>query len=134
MTIVELQVNMDCSGCERKVRKALSNLKGIDSVDIDLSMQKVTVSGYIGAKKVLKAVRRSGKQAELWPYPYDSEHHPYTEQYFEKTTYNSSYNYYKHGYNGSTHGYFQAPSHSTIIDDKSSHLFSDDNPHACIVM
>lgn len=41
---------------------------GIDSVEVDLPMEKVTVIGYVDRNKVLKAVRRAGKRAEFWPY------------------------------------------------------------------
>lgn len=44
-------------------------------------MQKVTVIGWADQNKVLKAVRKTGKKAELWPYPYDPEYHAFVRQY-----------------------------------------------------
>ncbi|XP_057845844.1 heavy metal-associated isoprenylated plant protein 29-like [Cryptomeria japonica] len=134
LQIVELQVNMDCGGCERKIRKALSQLQGVDNVEIDMSKQKVTVTGYIDRKKVIKAVRGCGKKAEVWPYPYDVQFTSYTERYYERQTFVSTYNYRKHGYNGSSHGYYQSPPYSTVVDDNLTDLFSDENPHSCRIM
>ncbi|KAL0304625.1 UNVERIFIED_CONTAM: Heavy metal-associated isoprenylated plant protein 24 [Sesamum calycinum] len=34
---------MDCEGCARKVKKALSGVKGAKSVDVDLKQQKASV-------------------------------------------------------------------------------------------
>ncbi|KAH9325080.1 hypothetical protein KI387_005258, partial [Taxus chinensis] len=134
LQMVEMQVNMDCNGCQRKIRKALSHLRGIDNVEIDMELQKVSVSGYIDQKKVLNAVRKCGKKAELWAYPYDNEYNSYIDRYYEKETYRSSYNYRKHGYNGSSHGYFQNAPYSTLVNDKLSDMFTDENPHACTIM
>ncbi|XP_020524267.1 heavy metal-associated isoprenylated plant protein 45 isoform X3 [Amborella trichopoda] len=132
--IVELLVHMDCIGCEKKIRKAISKLEGVGSYEIDMDRQKVTVTGYINQRKVLKAVRRSGKKAEFWPYPYDGEYHPYTSQYMEESTYASTYNYYRHGYNHSVQGYFPDPVFSWVEVDNATSVFSDENVHACSIM
>ncbi|XP_010925640.1 heavy metal-associated isoprenylated plant protein 28 [Elaeis guineensis] len=146
MTIVEMCVHMDCSGCESKVKKALLKLEGVDDVDIDMVQQKVTVTGYVDQKKVLKAVRKTGRRAVLWPYPYNVEHQTYNQEYYHQLHPNpayhlifnsipNSYNYYKHGYNDSdTHGYYQKPTYSHIVDERARSLFSDDNPNACSIM
>ncbi|XP_021851353.1 heavy metal-associated isoprenylated plant protein 23-like [Spinacia oleracea] len=69
---IELKVRMDCDGCELKVRKALSSLSGVKKVEINRKQQKVTVSGYVEANKVLKKAKSTGKKAEIWPYvPYN---------------------------------------------------------------
>lgn len=54
---------------------------GVDDVVIDLSMQKVTVMGWAEQKKILKAVRRHGRTAELWPYPYNPQYHGFIDHY-----------------------------------------------------
>ncbi|KAF9626544.1 hypothetical protein IFM89_034957 [Coptis chinensis] len=83
--IVELKVRMDCDGCELKVRKALSSMSGVKSVDINRKQQKVIVSGYVEANKVLKKAKSTGKKAEIWPYvPYNLVAHPYTAQAYDK--------------------------------------------------
>ncbi|KAK9267197.1 hypothetical protein L1049_009617 [Liquidambar formosana] len=154
MTIVEMRVHMDCAGCESKIKKALQKLDGVDDIDVDMGMQKVTVMGWADQKKVLKAVRKTGKRAELWPYPYNPEYHNFTQQYYyyqnhhqshPTTTYNavgrtynqpaaSSYNYYKHGYSGPDHGTYQQLDHLTMFDGRAGSMFSDDNPNACSIM
>ncbi|XP_057952091.1 heavy metal-associated isoprenylated plant protein 45 [Malania oleifera] len=134
MSIVELAVHMDCEGCEKRIRRAISKLEGVDTLDIDMDKQKVTVTGHVNHKRVLRAVRRTGRKAELWPFPYDSEYYPYASQYLDESTYSSTYNYYRHGFNESVHGYFPDQAYSTLVDDQTLHLFSDDNAHACNIM
>ena len=112
--------------------------------------QKVTVTGWVDQKKVLKAVRKTSRTVVLWPYPHNAEYHGYTQQYYNQyhpshsqhhhVTYGShpysyastsSYNYRKHGYDDSyMHGYYQRPT----VGEKAGALFSDDNPNACSIM
>ncbi|KAJ7947083.1 Heavy metal-associated isoprenylated plant protein [Quillaja saponaria] len=155
MTIVEMSVHMDCAGCESKIKKALRKLDGVDDVDIDISMQKVTVMGWAGQEKVLKAVRKTGRRAELWPYPYNPEYHGFKRSYninyqnnhqqdpsqfsvtanYAYSLPSSHYNYRKHGYdNGEDYGYYQKPVYSTLVNEKAIAMFSDENPHACAIM
>ncbi|KAI5583541.1 hypothetical protein BDE02_06G021700 [Populus trichocarpa] len=134
LSTVELLVHMDCEGCEKRIRRAISKIDGVDSLEIDMDKQKVTVKGYVDQRKVLKVVRRTGRRAEFWPFPYDSEYYPYASQYLDETTYTTSYNYYRHGFNESVHGYFPDQAYCTVPDD-TVHLFSDDNVHAyCSIM
>ncbi|KAK9284477.1 hypothetical protein L1049_023650 [Liquidambar formosana] len=141
-----MQVHMDCAGCESKIKKALQKLKGVDNIDIDMGMQKVTVTGWADQKKVLKTVRKTGRRAELWPFPYNPEYNNFTNHYYNQhqcgglpvTHYpsrpSSSYNYYKHGYESHDHGYYHRPAHSTIFGEQTGAAFSDENPNACSVM
>ncbi|XP_051128905.1 heavy metal-associated isoprenylated plant protein 29-like [Andrographis paniculata] len=101
MTIVEMRVSMDCPGCQKKIIKSLSKLDGVDGVEIDEALQKVTVTGWADQRKVLKAVRKStGRNAELWPFPYNPEFHDYYEQYYGNRNMNRNespnYYYYEH--------------------------------------
>ncbi|XP_047951935.1 heavy metal-associated isoprenylated plant protein 28-like [Salvia hispanica] len=151
MSIVEMRVHMDCPGCERKITKALSKLDGVDSIDVDMNMQKVTVTGWASQKKVLKTVRKTGRTAELWPFPYNPAYYShysggsqasyaYSSGYSTPATYftaestTSTYNYRKHGYNGHDHGYYQQPPGSDIIDNRTTDIFSDENATGCSVM
>lgn len=144
-------VHMCCAGCESRVRKSLAKMEGIDGVEIDMAMQKVTVTGYAEQKKVLKAVRKTGRRAVLWPYPYHPDqltapfHHPaaaaasqpahdavYSVNPFAySTASSSSYNYRKHGTDESmAQGYYYpAPAASSGMT-----MFSDENPNACSIM
>ncbi|CDP11667.1 unnamed protein product [Coffea canephora] len=127
---------MDCDGCEKRIRRAISKLHGkifSKFFDVDMDKQKVTVVGYVDRRKVLKVVRRTGRKAEFWPFPYDSEYYPYAAEYLDESTYSSTYNYYMHGYNESMHGYFPDLPYSTL-DDKFAYSFSEENVHACSIM
>ncbi|KAF5198818.1 Heavy metal transport/detoxification superfamily protein [Thalictrum thalictroides] len=63
---VEMMVPMYSHGCERKVKKALSNLKGIYSVSVDYKLQKVTVWGICNKLDVLSTIRSKRKEACFW--------------------------------------------------------------------
>ncbi|XP_010537231.1 PREDICTED: heavy metal-associated isoprenylated plant protein 21-like [Tarenaya hassleriana] len=65
METVELKVEMVCIH-EKRLRKSLSKLKGIEKVEVDADSQKVMVTSYIHRNKILRAVRRSGLKAEFW--------------------------------------------------------------------
>lgn len=118
-----------------------------------MSMQKVTVTGWADQKKVLKTVRKSGRRAEIWQFPYNPElrnnnhvsqsHDHHQQHYSGPATYygtgqpscGSSYNYYKHGYGSHGTGYYQNSAHSsTIFGHQTGAAFSDENPNACSVM
>ncbi|KAI3444216.1 hypothetical protein Pfo_000881 [Paulownia fortunei] len=145
LSIVELLVHMDCEGCEKRIRRAISKLDGktsyiilhaplgVDSLDIDMEKQKVTVTGYVDKRRVLKLVRRTGRRAEFWPFPYHTEYYPYAAQYLDESNFTSSYNYYMHGYNEAMHGYFPHLPYDTI-DDRITYRFSEENVHACSIM
>ncbi|KAL7608390.1 hypothetical protein Lser_V15G10129 [Lactuca serriola] len=131
---IELQVRMCCTGCERVVKSAIHKLRGVDSVEVELEMEKVTVIGYVDRNKVLKAVRRAGKRAEFWPFPNPPLYFTSSSTYFKdmNNEYKESYNYYRHGYNiGERHGNIPV---SQRGDDKVSNMFNDDNVNACCVM
>ncbi|XP_038995971.1 heavy metal-associated isoprenylated plant protein 30-like [Hibiscus syriacus] len=131
---VDLKVKMCCTGCERVVKNAIYKLRGIDSVEVDVEMEKVTVTGYVDRNKVLKQVRRVGKRAEFWPYPNPPLYFTTTAEYFKDTTneFRESYNYYRHGYNlGHRHGNIPVTIRG---DEKVSNLFNDDNFNACSLM
>lgn len=125
---VELKVRMDCDGCELKVKKALSSMKGVQKVEINRKQQRVTVSGYVEANKVLKKAESTGKKAEIWPYvPYNLVSHPYAAGAYDKKA---------------PPGYVRkvdaaaVSSHASSYsqDDHLANMFSDDNPNACSVM
>ncbi|MCD7450978.1 Heavy metal-associated isoprenylated plant protein 23 [Datura stramonium] len=119
---VELKIRMDCDGCELKVKKALSSLSGVKSVEINRKQQKVRVTGYVEANKVLKKAKSTGKKAEIWPYvPYNLVAQPYAAAAYDKKA---------------------PPGYVRRVDDQNSRfedpayvtMFSDDNPNACSIM
>lgn len=123
---VELKVRMDCEGCELKVKKALSSLSGVHSVEINRKQQKVTVTGYVDANKVLKKAKSTGKKTEIWPYvPYNLVAHPYAAQSYDKKA---------------PPGYVRKLENTAVnasvtrYEDPYTTMFSDDNPNACSIM
>ncbi|GMN43560.1 hypothetical protein TIFTF001_012769 [Ficus carica] len=156
--MVELIVKMDCAGCESKIKKALKKLKGVDDVDVDMNMQKVTVMGWAEQKKILKTVRKIGKKAELYPYTPEYQHNVAVQQYYCQHHHGESYHHEYHPFttydvpnmpsiisqnyhlhNGDDHfgeGYYghEQPPYSTLVDHKATSMFSDENPHACSIM
>ncbi|KAI5555709.1 hypothetical protein BDE02_19G101500 [Populus trichocarpa] len=125
-----MRVHMDCAGCESKVKNALEKVKGVDDIDIDMGLQKVTVTG---------------RRAELWQLPYNPQHHSYSDHSYNQHQVNgpltcyapqpsSSYNYYKHGYDSNDHDYYHHPVHSSIFNHQTGAVFSDENPHSCSIM
>ncbi|GMH02052.1 hypothetical protein Nepgr_003891 [Nepenthes gracilis] len=125
MQTVEIKVKMDCDGCERRVRKAVSRMAGVKSVEVNQKQSRVTVSGYVEPNKVLHRVQnRTGKRAELWPYvPYNLVYYPYAPQAYDKRA--------PPGY---VKNVPQALPSSTAQEERYTWLFSDDNPNACSVM
>ncbi|KAL1348878.1 hypothetical protein HN51_024747 [Arachis hypogaea] len=63
---VEMMVPLYSYGCEKKIKKALSALKGIYSVNVDYYQQKVTVWGICNKYDVLETVRSKRKDARFW--------------------------------------------------------------------
>ncbi|KAJ7542738.1 hypothetical protein O6H91_09G009300 [Diphasiastrum complanatum] len=63
---VNLIVELRDESCKSKVKTALSKLKGVKKVDVNIETQMVTVTGYITADDALKKVAKTGKNVELW--------------------------------------------------------------------
>ncbi|XP_021858345.1 heavy metal-associated isoprenylated plant protein 21 isoform X1 [Spinacia oleracea] len=123
---VEIKVKMDCDGCERRVKSAVTSLRGVRSVEIIRKQSKVTVTGHVDPNKVLKKVKETGKKrAEFWPYiEHNLVAYPYVAGAYDKRAppgyvkdvpqaYSSSYN---------------------LPQDNISTFFSDDNANACSIM
>lgn len=98
---------------------------GAKKVDVDLKLQKVTVTGYVDSKKVLEAAQSTKKKVELWPYvPYTMVAHPYIAQAYDKK---APPNHVR-----------KVPPTATItgttFDDHYTDMFSEDNPNSCYIM
>ncbi|EAZ24201.1 hypothetical protein OsJ_07949 [Oryza sativa Japonica Group] len=112
----------------------MSRLEGVSTVEIDMDTQKVTVTGYVDRREVLRAARRTGRAAEFWPWPYDGEYYPFAIQYLEDDTYMATHKYYVHGYNAPVIGSYPNHAFTHIVDDHALAFFHDDNVHACSIM
>ncbi|XP_022862620.1 heavy metal-associated isoprenylated plant protein 21-like isoform X2 [Olea europaea var. sylvestris] len=121
---VEIKVKMDCDGCERRVKNAVKNMKGVTNVEVRRKQHRVTVSGYVDPNKVLKRVKSTGKRAEFWPYiPYNLVQYPYVSQAYDKRA-----------PSGFVRNVAQAVPVPNASDETITYLFSDDNPNACHIM
>ncbi|PIN03807.1 Copper chaperone [Handroanthus impetiginosus] len=124
MQTVEIKVKMDCDGCERRVKNAVKNMKGLKSVEVDRKQSRVTVNGYVDPNKVLRRIKNTGKRAEFWPYiPYNRVQQPQFSQFYDKRA---------------PAGYVKnvqpVPMPSNATEETITYLFSDDNPNACSIM
>ncbi|KAF5737142.1 putative chloroplast-targeted copper chaperone [Tripterygium wilfordii] len=63
--VVVLRVSLHCRGCEGKVRKHLSRMKGVTSFNIDYAAKKVTIIGDISPVTALASVSKV-KSAQFW--------------------------------------------------------------------
>ncbi|XP_030547764.1 copper transport protein ATX1-like [Rhodamnia argentea] len=63
---VVLKVGMSCEGCVGAVKRVLGKMEGVESFDIDLKEQKVTVKGNVQPDAVLKTVSKTGKKTTFW--------------------------------------------------------------------
>lgn len=95
-------------------------------MDISRKQQKVTVTGYVEASKVLKKAKSTGKKAEIWPYvPYNLVAQPYIAQAYDKK---APPGFVRNVENTSNTGTV------TRYEDPYINMFSDDNPNACSIM
>ncbi|RWW28139.1 hypothetical protein GW17_00007406, partial [Ensete ventricosum] len=82
---VDLKVKMDCDGCERRVKHAVSSIRGVTNVTVNRKQSRVTVTGHIEAKEVARKIKSTGKRAEAWPYvPYSLVAYPYAAGAYDK--------------------------------------------------
>lgn len=98
-------------------------------MEVNRKQQKVTVTGYVEAAKVLKKARSTGKRAEFWPYvPYSLVAQPYAALAYDKKA--------PPGFVRNV----EAPGNTATVtkfggdDPFNVHVFSDENPNACSVM
>nr|XP_010919018.1 heavy metal-associated isoprenylated plant protein 30-like [Elaeis guineensis] len=63
---VEMKVPLYSYGCEKKIKKALSHMRGIHSVHVDYHLQKVTVWGICNQDDVLATIRKKRREARFW--------------------------------------------------------------------
>ncbi|KAG8380621.1 hypothetical protein BUALT_Bualt06G0034700 [Buddleja alternifolia] len=66
---VELKVGMSCQGCVGAVKRVLGKMEGVESFDIDIEKQKVTVKGNVQPDAVLQTVSKTGKATSFWEEP-----------------------------------------------------------------
>ncbi|XXG75354.1 hypothetical protein AAC387_Pa07g3878 [Persea americana] len=63
---VEFRVSMHCKACERCVVRALSKVKGVETITIDMNNHKAIATGQIKPEKALKKLKKkTGKRVEI---------------------------------------------------------------------
>ncbi|XP_061375028.1 heavy metal-associated isoprenylated plant protein 22-like [Gastrolobium bilobum] len=121
---VDIWVKMDCEGCARKVKKAVEDLEGVESVEVNQKQQRVTVTGYIDPNEVLEEVQNTGKTADIWSFdPYNSVTYPYVDGAYDIEA-----------PIGFVRNVPQAMEDPKSPEMKLMVLFNDDNPNACSIM
>ncbi|CAL1374063.1 unnamed protein product [Linum trigynum] len=63
---VVLKVGMSCGGCSGAVKRVLTKMEGVESFDIDMEQQKVTVKGNVQPDAVFQTVSKTGKKTAFW--------------------------------------------------------------------
>ncbi|KAG1347060.1 heavy metal-associated isoprenylated plant protein 37 [Cocos nucifera] len=76
-----LKVHIHCDGCTQEVKKILHRIEGVYTVSIDAEHQKVTVSGNVDSKTLIKKLARAGKHAELWTQKPNNQSHKPNQQH-----------------------------------------------------
>lgn len=69
MQTVVLKVAMSCKGCSGAVNRVLGKMEGVESYDIDMEQQKVTVVGNVQPEAVFQTVAKTGKKTAFWEEP-----------------------------------------------------------------
>ncbi|KAM1111127.1 hypothetical protein ACFX13_010503 [Malus domestica] len=72
-----LKVRIHCEGCIKEVEKILKKIDGVYRTDSDGKIgkdSKVTVTGNVEPKILIKALAKGGKHAEMWPGSEDGNH------------------------------------------------------------
>lgn len=133
--IVEFRVEIDCAGCENKVKKALLKLDGVNDVDVDMRMQKVSVTGWAEQKKMLKAISKTGLRVEPWMMPYNAQYHDFNHFYKQHKTFKLTPNASSHRKWGKVVHERTFDPQPMIEEDTGAYtMFNDDNPHGCSIM
>lgn len=63
---VILKVAMMCTGCSGAVERVLGKMEGVQSFDVNLETQKVTVVGTVTHEEVVAKIAKTGKAVEPW--------------------------------------------------------------------
>ncbi|KAJ9552908.1 LOW QUALITY PROTEIN: hypothetical protein OSB04_016953 [Centaurea solstitialis] len=67
---VELNVNMHCEACAQQLKRKILRMKGVRTVETEVSSSKVIVTGSMDGEKLVEYVyRRTKKQAKIVPQP-----------------------------------------------------------------
>ncbi|KAG0259112.1 Cytosolic copper metallochaperone [Actinomortierella ambigua] len=66
MTQYKYDVTMSCGGCSAAITRVLNKLESVDSYDVSLENQSVTVdSATLSEHEILVAIQKTGKPAKV---------------------------------------------------------------------
>ncbi|KAK4779858.1 hypothetical protein SAY87_015964 [Trapa incisa] len=125
MQTVRVKVKMDCAGCEKRVRDAVSSMKGARKVEVDRKKSLVIVSGYVESEDVLNEVKGTGKTtAVLWPYvEHNLVEYPYIAGAYDKKA-----------PSGFVRDVPQAHANPNSPQHVLANFFNEEDPNACSIM
>ena len=64
---VDLRVAMTCGGCKSAVERVLGRKEGVQSFEVDMDAQKVSVVAVgLTAEEILDTVAKTGKATSVW--------------------------------------------------------------------
>ena len=58
---------MSCASCEKTIKSVLSQISGVDSMDVDLNSNRALITGSFSVDDVITAIGKAGYIAELIP-------------------------------------------------------------------
>ncbi|RLN22709.1 hypothetical protein C2845_PM07G22140 [Panicum miliaceum] len=124
---IELKVYMHCDACERKVRRTINKVEGVETVEVDREENKVTVTGDFEPEKVVKKIKKkTGKKAEILVPEEDEE-----EEGVGQETYHVPYeDPVLHPDDADVPCEFR----SYRLERWDFHYFDDENAQSCMVM
>ncbi|XP_021824825.1 copper transport protein ATX1 [Prunus avium] len=64
--VVELKVGLHCEECIKKILKAIKKIEDIETYNVDAQLNKVTVTGNVTTKEVVRVLQKIGKMATTW--------------------------------------------------------------------
>ncbi|KAI5083321.1 hypothetical protein GOP47_0003064 [Adiantum capillus-veneris] len=129
------KVSIDCDACRKRVKKALNGIQGVETIDVDMKNEKVTVVGSVDPKVLVKCLQKIGKKVDLQGgkghYIPDSDHLD------DLSSFNSNFNFGKVGNkskNGPKGKLLSSDADGDEATEVNSHIFSDENANSCRVM
>ncbi|XP_047074298.1 heavy metal-associated isoprenylated plant protein 26-like [Lolium rigidum] len=135
---VDMKVHIDCEGCESKIRKTLEAMDGVTGIEVAPRQNRVTVTGYVDATKVMRRVaRKTGKRVEPWPYvPYAAVAHPYAAGTYDRKAPAGYVRDVTANYGGGGAASASRPfSRASSTETRYTGAFSDENANAaCAIM
>ncbi|KAF9599246.1 hypothetical protein IFM89_036544 [Coptis chinensis] len=64
--VVELKVGMHCEQCIKKIMKTIKKIEDIETYDLDVKLNKITVTGNVTSEEVIRVLQKIGKTASNW--------------------------------------------------------------------